>query len=181
MGRERRLKMWARIEAEFNEPVRDVIVGLREQGNSWRTVAGALGTTLGTLQEWRKELGLPLDSSIQIYDPSSLPEYTPTDILARELGYKDATEAVLNMRLKQKLTLEQAAEKLGVCVCTVLRYTPKKVRGSIYNRSENWWRVRRAQVVEMTKKWKAKYSGKGRSIHPFDRDDDILFAKKHGR
>jgi len=178
MGRERRLKMWAEIEAEFGEPVRDVIVGLREQGNSWRTVAGALGTTLVTLQEWRKELGLPLDRSIQIYDPSSLPEHTPTDILARELGYKDATEAVLDMRLKQGLTLEQVAERLGVCIGTVLRYTPKKLRGSIYNRSEKWWALRREQVKEMTKRWKAKYRGKGRAIHPFDRDDDILFAKK---
>lgn len=180
MGRERRLRMWAEIEAEFGEPVRDVIVGLREQRNSWRTVAGTLGVSLSTLQEWRKELGLPLDRSIQIYDPSSLPEHTPTDIhiLARKLGYENATEAVLDMRLKQKLTLEQAARKLGVCIGTILRYTPKRLRGLIYNRSEKWWCVRRAQVAEMTKKWKAKYSGKGHSVHPFDKDDDVLFAKR---
>lgn len=146
------------IEAEFDEPLADIILGLREQGNSWRTVAGALGIGPGTLVEWRRALGLKLEQHDNVFDPSSLPERTPTDWRARELGYEDATDAVLDMRLRQGLTVEQAAERLGVCADTISRYTPSDIRGSIYNRSEHWWEVRRAQVAVMHKnntEWRA--------------------------
>ena len=60
-GHQRRIALWRALEAEFNEPIADTIQGLREQGNTWRTVAGALGINLSTLQEWRKALN-QLDS-----------------------------------------------------------------------------------------------------------------------
>lgn len=146
-GHQRRLAQWREIEQEFGEPVHDTIQGLRAQGNTWRTVAGALGVSLSTLQDWRRALGLPLDSHVQIYDPSSLPKYTPTDRKARALGYEDATDAVLDMRLCQGLTLWQAARRLGVHPQTVSDYTPRRLRdGSIYNRSARWWKVRREQA-----------------------------------
>lgn len=157
-GHKRRVQRWREIEAEFMEPVADVIQGLREQGNSWRTVAGALGCAQSTLKEWRRALGLPLDQNDKVRDPSSTPERTPTDLAARELGYEDAEDAVLDMRLREQMTIFQAAERLGVHYCTVVLYTPKKLRGTIYNRSERWWQVRRAQARAMTERNREVYA-----------------------
>ncbi len=174
MGREWRLRLWCEIEKEFHEPVADVIQGLREQGNSWRTVAGALGVSRSTLLEWRKELGLPMDKSAKVYDPSSLPEHTPTDEKAQAMGYEDATDAVLDLRLSEGLTVKQAADVLGCHYQTVVAYTPPKVRGAIYNRSEKWWHVRRAQAAEMTRRFKARRACQP-SWHPFNRDNDAMW------
>lgn len=169
MGRERRLQLWSDIEAEFREPVADVITGLREQGNSWRTVAGALGVALSTLSEWRRELGLPFDQSLKFFDSSSIPERTPTDEKAWRLGYENATDAVLDMRLVQRLTLAQAAQMLGVHPATILHYTPRTVRGSIYNRSAQWWVQRRRWAAEMQKRRRD-------AKHPWECDNDVLFG-----
>ena len=177
MGRERRLKKWHDIEAEFQEPVVDIIVGLREQGNSWRIVAGALEIALSTLCEWRRELGLPLKRDDKVFDPSSLPERTPTDKKAQRLGYRNATDAVLDMRLVQKLTLVQAAQILDVHPHTILHYTPRDTRGLIYNRSEQWWIQRRQWAADMSKRFCAKYGGYT-GQHPFDKDNDILFTRR---
>lgn len=49
------------LEREFDEPLRDIIVTFRQQGNSWRTIAGAMGIGFTTLNRWRKKLGLPID------------------------------------------------------------------------------------------------------------------------
>jgi hypothetical protein len=152
MGRERRLRMWAAIEEEFGEPLAETIQGLREQGNSWRTVAGALDVSLGTLVKWRRALGLLLAKDCKVRDPSSYPERTPTDEKARALGYRDAREAVLDLRLKQGKTLKAAAAVLGVHYTTIYLYTPREVRGSIYNRSEGYLAQRRAWAREMTER-----------------------------
>lgn len=177
MGRERRLQMWAAIEVEFDEPVRDVIAGLREMGNSWRTVAGALEISRSTLQEWRHELGLPFDQHDNVYDPSSTPESTPTDGKAQALGYANAIDAVLDMRLTQKLTLRQAAYKLDVHPQTIVRYTPERLRGAIYNRSEYWWKQRRQWAAEMLRRFKIKYGDRSISRHPFDCDNDSMWRR----
>jgi DNA invertase Pin-like site-specific DNA recombinase len=150
-GHRRRLALWHAIETEFDEPIRDVIQGLREQGNSWRTVAGALGVSLSTLQEWRKALNMQLNHADKVFDPSSLPRYTPTDCKARALGYEDAQDAVLEMRCKDQLTIKQVARILGIHYTTVTRYTPSELRGAIYNRSTRWWEIRRAQILLLTK------------------------------
>lgn len=42
------------IEAEFDEPIRDVIVGMREQRCNWTVIAGVLGIGRNTLNRWRK-------------------------------------------------------------------------------------------------------------------------------
>jgi len=175
MGRERRLKLWAEIEIEFGEPVADVIMGLRQQGNSWRTVAGALDIALSTLKEWRRELGLPLDQHDNVYDPSSMPDYTPTDRKAQAMGYQDATDAVLDMRLKQGLTIKQVADRMGCHYCTVTSYTPLRLRGEIYNRSEAWWVNRRQQVRDMLDEFLEKKRA-NREWHPFNRDNGVIFG-----
>jgi hypothetical protein len=178
MGREWRLRLWHEIEKEFGESVGDAIQGLREQGNSWRTVAGALGVSRSTLVEWRKELGLPVNTCNKVTDPSSYPPGGPPHHLnhrAQELGYEDAQDAVLDLRLNQKLTVRQAAQVLGCHYQTVVAHTPKKVRGLIYNRSERWWKVRRRQAKEMLRRFKAKKLSGGLSWHPFNRDNDAMW------
>jgi hypothetical protein len=151
-GHARRLALWQALEEDFGEPLADTIQGLCEQGNSWRTVAGALGISLSTLREWRRALDLPLDTHDKLRDESSTPEQTQTDERAIALGYQNAEDAVLDMRLVQHLTIQQASIVLGVHPATIMNYTPKKIRGSIYNRSEYWWEVRRQQARAMNEK-----------------------------
>jgi hypothetical protein len=124
-----------------------------------------------TLLEWRKALELPLDKHDNMFDPSSTPERTPTDIKAQALGYEDAKDAVLDLRLVQGLTLAEAAKVLDVHPSTILSYTPTTVRGRIYNRSEAWWVQRRQWARDMMERFRNSH----RRRHPFSRDNDILF------
>lgn len=162
-GYKRRTALWSAIESEFGEPVADVIQGLRNGGNSWRTVAGALNISTTTLREWRKVLGLEIDRNKRILDPSSLPERTPTDQKAITLGYESAKDAVLEMRTKRGMTVQEAAQALGVCAQTITKYTPPDVRG-IYNRSAYWWESMR------------KRDRKQPRDHPFKLDNNMAFA-----
>lgn len=173
-GHKHRLALWRQIEDEFEEPIADVIIGLREQGNSWRTVAGCLNISLGTLVEWRKVLGMPLGKHDNVYDPSSLPETTPTDRKAQALGYHDATDAVLDMRLKQRLTIREAAEQLGVHYTTITAYTPPELRGTIYNRSSRWWKQRRRWASDMLERFKTKRT-LDKNWHPFNQKNELIF------
>lgn len=59
-GRRRRHAIWQAIEREYDEPVRDVLAVLRQQGCSWPTVAGVLGVTCQTVRNWRRVLQLPI-------------------------------------------------------------------------------------------------------------------------
>lgn len=66
-----RQRLIRKIEAEYQEPVREVIRIYRRQGNTWRTIAGALGINLNTLVLWRKALDLPVDQNAKQYDALS--------------------------------------------------------------------------------------------------------------
>lgn len=61
----RTCRRWGAIHAEYGEPVKDVIQGLRQQGATWRTVAGALDISQPTLLSWRHKLALPVDGKVQ--------------------------------------------------------------------------------------------------------------------
>lgn len=176
-GHQRRLERWREIEEEFGEPLADVIQGLRKQdgGNSWRTVAGVLECSLSTLLEWRQALNLPTDQHANVYDPSSTPDLTPTDRKAQALGYDDAVDAVLDLRLRQRLTLREAGDILGVHPVTVGRLTPKEARG-IYNRSARWWESRHEQVKQMTAISIVRRQ-KCKEPHPFSYGNDLIFKK----
>lgn len=65
---------WDRIEAEFEEPIKDVIVGLREQGCTWRSIALALEVHYETVKRWRRWLGLPLHTKV-VWDDLSRSRY----------------------------------------------------------------------------------------------------------
>lgn len=164
----RRATQWAAIEAEFDEPIADVIMGLRELGNSWRTVAGALGVHYGTLQEWRKALGLPMDKANKVYDPSSYPEDNPTDRLAKRLGYESIVDAVTDMRIRQGLTLKEAGAVLGCHYQTISLYSPDEVKGTI-NLSDVGYRRR---LQNLRKGTQASIEKRADSIHPWEADED---------
>lgn len=57
------------VEAEYGEPLPDVITGLRGLGYSWPTVAGALDMSTRHLIEWRRKLNLPVDRRDHRSDP----------------------------------------------------------------------------------------------------------------
>lgn len=174
-GHKRRLKLWHQIEDEFGESIADIITGLREQGNSWRTVAGCLNTSSSVLLEWRKALGLELNKSQKIFDESSLPELSPLDQKAIALGYENKIDAIIDLRIRQKKTIKEAGKILGCHYATVSYYSPPEVRGT-YNQSENGKKVHQDQCRKMNKiLTKKRHSD--RYWHPFDRDNDILFRR----
>lgn len=161
-GHSRRLALWRQLEAEFGEPLPDIIIGLREQGNSWRTVAGALGVSQDTLIEWRKALGLPIDPSSQVYDPSSFAAPTPTDARAKALGYSDAACAIADMRLKG-MTLKEIGVRLGVHPVYVGALSPPHVKG-IQNSGRH---VHTAHL---------KHVRRGGREHAWSKDNEHVFA-----
>ena len=175
-GHQRRIQRQQEIEAEFGEPLADVIQGLREQdgGNSWRTVAGCLEVSLSTLAEWRKALDLPMDTRSKKRDPSSTPELTPCDLKANVAGYPTMREAVIDLRLTQGKTLREAAEILGCHPGTIYEYTPMELRGALYGRSPQWWRTRRAQCAEMTKLNRERHAA-NKEYHYWNKHNRLLF------
>jgi hypothetical protein len=162
-----RQKLWNRIESEFEEPVKDVIAGMREQGCSWGTIAGVLGVSTRALFNWRKLFGLPIDKSAHKHDNRS--SVTETDRKAMMLGYQNATEAIIDMRLVQRKRCCEVASKLGVSEFTVYRYTPDNLRGVIYNRSPKWWEQRRRWAKEMAQRPRGKK-------HPWRAMNDEVFG-----
>lgn len=146
---------WQEIEDEFGEPLADVIRGLREQGNAWRTVAGALNISRTTLCEWRRALGLSLNKNAKVFDESSIQD-TKANQRARAIGYANITDALLDLRLRQNKTIFEIAELLGLHYCTVSALTPARVRGQIYNRSAYWWRQRRQWARDMSRRSRSR-------------------------
>lgn len=65
----RQTRRQRQVEAEYGEPLADVIRGLRALGYSWPTVAGALGISNRQLLIWRKQLGFPIDRTARQSDP----------------------------------------------------------------------------------------------------------------
>lgn len=164
-GHARRIAMWQEIEAEFDEPIRDVIMGLREQGNTWRTVAGALGVSLSVLQAWRCALGLPLNRHEQTYDPSSPAVRRKSDTHAQALGYADAPSAIAEMRL-QGMTLKEIGARLDLHWQTVSVCTPPKLRG-LRGKSAGGREVHRRL---------ARSRKRGGRDHPWSKDNEHVFV-----
>lgn len=162
-GHARRLERMAAIEAEFGEPLAETIMGLREQGNSWRTVAGALEVSPSTLKGWRRALGLPLAKEHKVFDESSLPEHTPSDCKARALGYRGLVDAIRQMRLGEQMTVRQVAERLGVSVGTVVHNTPAEARVA---------QARTPAKVASALRNLSRVKRRGYRGHPWRRDED---------
>lgn len=170
-GHKRRLSLIAAIEEEFSEPLAETIMGLREQGNSWRTVAGALGISRETLRLLRVALRLPLAKNVKVFDPSSLPILSPCARRANLAGYADMRDAVLDLRVRQSKTVAEAAEILGCHPCTVRRYSPNEIKG-IWHLSARGREIKSRKAKELRARQMAQ--GSVTDQHPWRREE-ILF------
>jgi len=158
----------AHIEGEFDEPLRDVILGMREQGCTWRTIAGALGVSRAQVYLWRKELGI-VDNRRLRDALSTRP--TQIRIAAKELGYRNVAQAIVDLRMSH--SLEETAAILGVAVRTVTRHYPPGFSGAVFTKTEKYIESRKRtgqMTVERCKRRKrSKWTDNGRrSILPWE-------------
>lgn len=117
---------WQQIEAEYGEPVRDVITGFRADGCSWATIAGALGVHRTTLRKWRGALALPVEGERCAL---TLEYPRPSHKKVQALGYASMADAIRHLRLVKRLTGVETARQLGVSDVTVTLYTPPELKG----------------------------------------------------
>lgn len=158
----------AHIEGEFDEPLRDVILGMREQGCTWRTIAGALGVSRPQVYLWRKALGI-VDTRRLRDALSTWP--TRITMAAKELGYRNAAQAIVDLRMSH--SLEETAAILGVAVRTVTRHYPPGFSGTVFTKTEKYieGRKRTGQmtVERCRQRGRCKWSDGGkRSILPWE-------------
>ncbi len=116
------------IESEFNEPLHDTIIGLRET-LTWKNVAGALEINEKTLRSYRRRLGLPVNVHARNLDETSLPALDKTEQRARALGYENALDAITTLRLVEKKTQIETARTLGIGRSSVEKHTPRELFG----------------------------------------------------
>lgn len=116
---------WQALEEEYSEPIRDIIVHFREDGNSWATIAGALGCCQRTLQSWRERLGIPLEPHVMMRD---LEPVCPSEQRARDLGYRNLTHAIRTLR-SEGCALPMVAERLGLHPGTISEHMPEEWKG----------------------------------------------------
>lgn len=159
------------IEAEFDEPLKDVIVGMRVQGCTWRTIAGALGVSRTQIYLWRKEFGI--EDTRRLRDAMSTWP-TQIKIAAKELGYHSVEQAIVDLRMSH--TLEETAAILGVRERTVTRHYPPGFSGTVFTKTEKYIESRKRtgqMTVERCRRRKrSKWSDGGRrSILPWERWD----------
>ena len=86
-ARQQMFAHWQEIEQEYGEPICDVILGFRELGCSWHTIAGALSISEPALRRWRNELGIEDDRVFR-----DVPQIYKTERAARKLGYQTCQE-----------------------------------------------------------------------------------------
>ena len=132
---------WRAIEVEFDEPLRDILSGMREQGASWDTIAGALEVPLATLKRWRQHFGLCDGRYIRdLRQPRRL-----SDERAQARGYADLLDGIRDCRLVRRMTWRATANYLSVNVSTLTQRRPEQLRGD-YCMSEAGRAVVRANV-----------------------------------
>lgn len=110
------------IANEFGESFESIIIGFRQQGCSWATIAGALNVPCGSLKGWISELGL-YDGNYQ----RELP-HAPLEIKARKLGYRNVERMLWEYRGSGKM-LGELASDLGCHISSLYRYMPEDLRG----------------------------------------------------
>ncbi len=149
------------IEAEFDESLRDVIVGMRVQGCTWRTISGALGVSRSLVYLWRKMLGIVDDRRLR--DALSV-RRTKIGPAARRLGYRDAEAAIIDLRMGGHSLLE-TANILGVGIRTITRHYPPGFSGLVFTRTEKYIESRK-QTGQMTvDRCKQRNSTKKRGLY----------------
>jgi transposase len=157
----------AAVQDEFGEPVGELIRGLRAEGHSWGTVAGVLGVSASTLQEWRRALGLELNRHAHCRRAGK-EHVTPGDRKARAAGYPSLRAAIRYLRLTKRLTLRQVAQRLGVHYATVSWYSRQEAPGLVVLTAEG--RARRVQNL------RAQWGHRPHDDHPWRQDEDVRRA-----
>jgi len=164
---EERMERREEIEAEFGEPLRDVIVGMREQECTWGTIGGALGVSRSQVYLWRKELGI--EDSRRLYNAGSFGP-SKVEMAARRLGYRSAEVAIIDLRFGGR-TLAETAEMLGVDPKTVTRHYPPGFAGLVFVKTERY--------VESRREWGLRAAERRRKAAVGDFRNQV-FRKKPG-
>jgi hypothetical protein len=128
-----------RIEREFDRPLRDIIVDLREHGCTWRTVALALEVSRSRVYQFRRELGLECTGKRMRDDLSAKPG--KVDLAAQDLGYRNGQTAIVDLRMGG-LMAQEVADKLGVNVRTIRRHYPPGFAGTVFIKTERYEQTR---------------------------------------
>lgn len=116
---------WRAIETEFDEPLRDILSGMRAQGASWDTIAGALDIPPATLKRWRQHFGLRDGRYIRDLRQA----HRLSDARSQALGYADLFDAMRDCRLIRRMTWRETARHLGISVSTLIQHCPEQLRG----------------------------------------------------
>ena len=121
-------KRWQAIEAEYGEPVRDVVQGFRDMGLKWDTVAEILGVTTSTLWAWRLQLGMRVSRRNPVYyDEDYRTQRSYSDRMARAAGFESMADAIRAMHMRGTPKIKMA-RRLGVDVSTVKKHTPHELK-----------------------------------------------------
>jgi hypothetical protein len=115
-------KFRARVESEFQEPLEDVISGLRQQNCTWVTVANVLEIPLDTLRHWVPGWGVRDDRRNVEYVASR-----PLDLKAKALGYRGIEDMIVAYNTSGK-TRQDMADVLKCHKLSINRYAPIEVR-----------------------------------------------------
>jgi transposase len=130
-GRKKRDNLIRKIEKEFDEPIADIIIGMRQQGCSWGTIAGALGVGYNTVLSWRKEFGFaPIDPSVHVVEEDDRAAYK--DRIAQKLGYSNFNSLYFDFRVKRRMLVSEVAREIGVHENTIYKWIPDNMKQYMY-------------------------------------------------
>ena len=167
---ESRKRRWKAIEREFDEPLADVIIGMRQQGNTWMTIAGILGCNYKTLIRWRKTLGLAVCRFDQFHDPDFKP--TTSKRVQKRVetsGYRTLKNAIVGLRFYEHQSIAETGKLLGICPDYVSQRTPEEIKGCIIVLSEMEVKARRTLAEKMRQSI-------NNTKHPWRAQDHALFS-----
>ena len=99
----------------------------------------ALEISRARVYQFRREFGLPIDEPRMLDDLSEYPR--KVEIAASALGYRNAQEAVVELRLSGN-TVAQTAERLGIHPRTVTRHYPESFAGTVFVKTKKYQRTR---------------------------------------
>jgi hypothetical protein len=134
-GRKKRDNLIRKIEKEFDEPLADIIIGMRQQGCSWSTIAGALEVGYNTVLSWRKEFGFaPIDSSAHVVEENDRVVYK--DRIAQKFGYSNFNSLYFDFREKRKMLVSEIAKEIGVHENTIYKWIPDNMKRYMYVETE---------------------------------------------
>jgi len=129
---------WRRIEAEFDEPAREVVrVMHHEMHLPLCHIAKTLGVCKDTLVKWCKMWNLPtLRCGYR-----KLPVPGKVQCRVRKLGYTSVPQAISSMRV-EGLRWNDIQQRLRCSSSTLSHYLPEEVKG-YYNLSEEGREIKR--------------------------------------